>query len=229
MTFTLTSLNTPFGLAMFATRSFNGGSVAILLDEPNPFAALYAAKSQGVTHVIEAVSAQPVDRLLQTNDVLIPDHLVDITEQRQSTFFVNKGYGFIGQNPVWCPAIRAALINAANDVSSRVFTRGTLAVGEATTEPAVAREWQAHALAVAGAPTAYLAKELELCYAVVAVIGAAAGKLGNALVAATVKYLPEQRTCACATTMQSARERGLVGDDWREWIGDYNGDRTSQQ
>lgn len=218
MTFTITSLNTPYGLAMFATRSFAGGSVAILLDEPNPHGAIYAAKSQGVTHIIEAVSVQPVDRLLETNDILIPDHLVDLTEGRQSTFFVNKGYGFIGQNPVWCPTIREALLNGANDVSQRVFSRGTLAVGESTTSLETAREWQAHALAVTSAPTAYLAKELELCYAVVALCGTAAGKLGNALIAATIKHLPEQRTCACTTTMQPTRERGLIGDDWREWL-----------
>ena len=79
-----------------------------------------------------------------------------------------------------------------------------------------------------GAPTAFLAKELELCYAVVAIVGTAAGPLGNALIAATSKHIPEQRTCACATTMQPARERGLVGDDWRGWIGETNGSYTEK-
>ncbi len=228
MSFTITSLNTPFGLAMFASRSFPGGGVAVLLDEPNPHAALYAAKKQGITHIIEALSAQPVDHLLQDGDVLVPDGLVDLTQGRSSTFFAERGYGFIGQNPVWCPDTRAALLTAANTVSERVYARGTLAVGEATTELAAAREWQVHALATAGAPTAYLAKELELCYAVVVIVGPAASSLGNALIAATVKYLPEQRTCACPTMMQPARERGLVGADWREWIGEHHGSESPQ-
>lgn len=220
MGFTITSSNTPFGLAMFATRSFAGGTVAVLLDEPNPHAALYAAKSQNITHIIEAISVQAVDGLLNEGDVLIPDDLVDLTQNRRSTFFVNRGYGFIGQNPVWCPDTRTALLAAANETTVRVFARGTLAVGEPTTTVAEAQEWGAHALATAGAPTAFLAKELELCYAVVGVVGSAAGPLGNALVAATLKHLPNERTCACSTTMQGARERGLVGDDWRGWIGD---------
>lgn len=228
MSFTITSLNTPFGIAMFASRSFPGGAVAVLLDEPNPHAALYAAKKQGITHIIEALSAQPVDRLLAAGDVLVPDGLVDLTQGRSSTFFAERGYGFIGQSPVWCPDTRAALLTGANSVSQRVFARGTLAVGEETTELAAAHEWHAQALATAGAPTAYLAKELELCYAVVVIVGTAASSLGNALIAATVKYLPEQRTCACPTMMQPARERGLVDDDWRGWIGEHNGSHSTQ-
>lgn len=222
MSFTITSLSTPFGIAMFATRLHAGGAVAVLLDEPNPHAALYAAKKQGITHVIEAVSAQPVDRLLQVNDILVPDGLVDLTQGRASTFFAQRGYGFISQSPVWCPDTRAALLAGAHTVSQRVFTRGTLAVGEEATDGTIAREWGAQALGTAGAPTAYLAKELELCYAVVVLIGTAASALGNALIAATIKHLPAQRTCACATMMQPTRERGLVGDDWRGWIGEQN-------
>ena len=223
MSFTLTSLNTPFGLAMFATRSYAGGTLAVLLDEPNPHAALYAAKSQGVTRVIEAISVRAVDPLLAEGDILIPDGLVDLTQGRRSTFFAQRGYGFIGQEPVWCPETRAALLASAQQTGARVFSRGTLAVGEADTTTDQAAEWGAQALGVAGAPTAFLAKELELCYAVVAIVGTAAGPLGNALIAATSKHIPEQRTCACATTMQPARERGLVGDDWRGWIGETNG------
>ena len=134
MTFTITSLNTPFGIAMFASRSFPGGAVAVLLDEPNPHAALYAAKKQGITHIVEALSAQPVDRLLQAGDVVVPDGLVDLTQGRSSTFFAQRGYGFIGQHPVWCPETRAALLAGAHTVSERVFGRGTLAVGEETTD-----------------------------------------------------------------------------------------------
>ncbi|ABX03780.1 MAG TPA: hypothetical protein DEF47_03925 [Herpetosiphon sp.] len=220
MSFTITSLNTPFGLAMFATKSSAGGSLAILLDEPNPHAAIYAAKSQGVTWIIEAVSMLPCDGLLQPDDILIPDQLVDLTQQRSSTFFRNRGYGFIGQNSVWCPDLRASLLTAAQSISQRVFSRGTLAVGEADTTLEAAQTWQAHGLSRSAAPAAYLAKELELCYAVVGIVGTAASKLGNTLIASVAQHLPTAPTCACRQTMQSARDRGLVGDDWRTWIGE---------
>ncbi|XSG73028.1 hypothetical protein ACP8Y2_12615 [Herpetosiphon llansteffanensis] len=220
MTFTITSLNTPFGLAMFATKNSPNGTVAILLDELNPHAALYAAKTQGVRWIIEAVSMLPCDGLLQLDDIVIPDQLVDLTEQRASTFFRNRGYGFVGQHPVWCPDLRSSLLTAAQSVSQRVFSRGTLAVGEAETTLEAAQSWQAHGLSQSAAPAAYLAKELELCYAVVGIVGTAASTLGNTLIAAVAQHLPSSASCNCRQTMQSARDRGLIGDDWRTWIGE---------
>lgn len=223
MTFTITSLDTPYGFAMFASRPIACGTLAVLLDEPNPHAALYAAKKNGVTHVVEAITVQPLDRLLQPDDVVIPDHLLDRTQGRRSTYFVNRGYGFIGQQPVWCPVLRKALIAGAQEINPRTFTRGTLAVIDQHTDVEQAPHWNAHVAATAGAPTAFLAKELELCYAVVALLGAAASDMGNNIVAAFQHYLPAERDCACGTTMQATRTRGLIGDDWQTWIEDSYG------
>jgi hypothetical protein len=61
---------------------------------------------------------------------------------------------------------------------------------------------------LAGALPAFFAKELEVCYAGVAIVGTAAGPLGNALIAATSKHLPQQCTCAGATTMQPQARPG---------------------
>ncbi|HEY1014665.1 MAG TPA: hypothetical protein VGE07_18285 [Herpetosiphonaceae bacterium] len=221
MTFTITSQNTPFGFAMFASRPHPSGTIAVLLDEPNPRAALYAAKKSGVTRVIEAVTAASVDRLLESGDVLIPDQLADLTQGRPSTFFANRGYGFIAQHDVWCPATREALLAGAREINQRAFGRGTLAVVDEGADLSAAPGWGAHAAAVTGAPAAYLAKELELCYAVVVIVGAAASEQGNAIIAAMLKHLPPERACACGQTMAAARERGLVGEDWQTWIGDH--------
>ena len=30
--------------------------------------------------------------------------------------------------------------------------------------------------------------------------------------------LPEERSCVCATAMRGTRQRGLVGDNWQEWL-----------
>ena len=212
MTWTLTSLNTPFGLAMFATREHSGGTVAVLLDEPDPFAAIYAAKSQGVTRVIEAVSIEPIDRLLQPGDILVPDQLVDLTQQRQATFFTQRGYGFLGQHPVWCEPTRMALIASGESLTQRVFKRGVLAVGETTTTPDAAAAWGAHGLALTGVPATFLAKELELCYAVVGIVGGAASVRGNALIAALQPFLPTERFL-CVWCNNADRPRTRFG--WR--------------
>ena len=170
---------------------------------------------------------QSVSAIMEPGDIFVPDGLVDLTSGRESTFFAERGYGFIGQDPVWCPDLRAALINAGRSITERTFARGVLAVGEEATEPAEAVGWQAQGLARTGTPATYLAKELELCYAVVGIVGGAASERGNALIAALGKHLPQERTCACATSMQGVRDRGLIGDDWRTWIGDRNGSNPS--
>ena len=90
------------------------------------------------------------------------------------------------------------------------------ALGAASTTPSMPSS---------GAPTAFLAKELELCYAVVAIVGTAAGPLGNALIAAISNTYQNN---APATIMQPARERGLASEDWRGWIGEINGSYTKK-
>jgi 5'-methylthioadenosine phosphorylase len=226
---------TPFGLIALNLVEHASGRVALLLDEPEPRAALYAAKLAGATRVVEVLTTTAVDRLLRPGDRLVPDDLVDLTSGQLQTFFVNKGYGFMGQRPVFCPELRGALLDGLRALpEGRSFARGVLAVVNAP-EPLYprvapgqleeARAWGAHVLGWHGAPAAYLAKELELCYAVVCsnMWLDPAGRpvyrpRGQELLEAALSLLPASRACACKDAMQPTRQRGLIGDDWKTWI-----------
>ncbi|GIV97420.1 MAG: 5'-methylthioadenosine phosphorylase [Herpetosiphonaceae bacterium] len=212
-----TQHTTPYGTASLILIEHTSGQVALLCDEDQPHAAIYAAKALGATRVIEVVSARPLDRLLDRGDIVLPDDLVDLTCGRRSTFFVGKGYGFIPQRPVFCPEVRSALLAGVRAGGGRSFARGTLAVVEDWGQSQAAREWGAHILASTVAPAAYLAKELELCYAPLCIVEEEE-ELPAALLSAAIEHLPPARLCSCQSAMQPARQRGLVGDDWRLWM-----------
>lgn len=206
---------TPFGTVELLIVEANGQRVALLKDESEPRAALYAAKDHDITRVIEVVAAQPNDRLLVDPAVLVPHDTIDLTVGRSATFFTDKGYGFLSQQQVFCPELRAAAIAALADAPAHSFTRGTLAVMDDSAQPYDPR-WSASMRAQSGVPAAYLAKELELCYTVLGIVG----KIDNveSLMSRITAHLPLDRACSCGTTMQTIRERGLIGDDWRTWI-----------
>ncbi|HEY0738814.1 MAG TPA: hypothetical protein VGD69_28100 [Herpetosiphonaceae bacterium] len=215
MNVTTQSCATPFGAIELRMIEAGAQRAALLHDETNPHAAIYAAKTLGLSRVIELVSAVALDRLLQTGALVVPHDLVDLTVGRGSTFFVGKGYGFLGQQHVFCPELRRAAQQALEPRPLRSFARGTLAVVD-DIQAAIDPRWNAQLMARQGAPAAYLDKELELCYLPLGLLGHH-GDL-TPLIGELLAKLPLDRSCPCATAMQATRERGLIGDDWRSWL-----------
>lgn len=206
---------TPFGTSDLRVLAAGKQRAALLHDEANPHAAIYAAKSLGLSRVIELVSAIALDRLLSPGAVVVPHDLIDLTVGRGSTFFVGKGYGFLGQQQVFCPELRRAAQQTLEASPLRSFARGTLAIVD---EPhtMIDPRWNAQLMAQQAAPAAYLAKELELCYLPLGLLGQHDDL--TSLVGNLTATLPADRACSCATAMQFTRERGLIGADWRSWL-----------
>jgi 5'-methylthioadenosine phosphorylase len=206
---------TPYGSIDLAVIEVGSRRIALLHDQSAFHAAIYAAKTLGVSRVIELVSAVALDRLLDTAAVVVPHDLIDLTVGRAATFFVGKGYGFLGQQHVFCPELRRTALHTFEAGTQRSFARGTLAVVD-DLDVAIDGRWNAQLMARHGAPTAYLAKELEMCYLPLCIVGNCHNL--TPLIDQLIAALPETRDCACATAMQATRERGLIGDDWRAWI-----------
>ncbi|HEX6291041.1 MAG TPA: hypothetical protein VFZ66_17780 [Herpetosiphonaceae bacterium] len=206
---------TPFGEIDLRVIEAGSQQAALLRDEPAAHAAIYAAKTLGITRAIELLSAVALDRLLSTAAIVVPHDLVDLTVARVATFFVGKGYGFLGQQHVFCPELRRSALHTLESSGLRSFARGTLAVADHP-QAQIDWRWGAQLMAQHGAPAAYLAKELEICYLPLCVIGHREDL--TPLLGALIANLPESRACPCASAMQPSRERGLVGDDWRAWM-----------
>jgi len=188
----------------------------------DPRALIYAAKAAGATAVLAAARVEAVSPLLEPGDLVVPADVIDLTRLLPPTFFVGKGYGFIRLNPPFCPELSAALYAAAREKTPRVF-RGAVYVGvdgsrEATdAERRMYRTWGGDVAGAGLVPEAFLARELELCYAGLAVVGEAQVDLLTVLARAAGMVL-RRRECGCGLAMAGARNQGLIGDNWREWL-----------
>ncbi len=205
---------TPYG------RVIQRGQVLIRSAEVEARALIYAAKAAGAVRLLAGDRVDAVSPLLEDGDLVIPSDTIDQTRLRPFTFFVGKGYGFIKLDPPFCPHLMSAVHEAAVSATPRAFRRATYVGTDGPREltPAERRMYRAWGADVAGTgllPEAYLARELELCYAAVTVVGS--GEVWPVLEATAARVEGAERTCACGQTMAFARSQGLVGEDWRTW------------
>jgi len=220
---------------------------------------IYAAKSLGVTRIVAWTGPGAISRKVRPGDLVLPDDLLDFTRNRPSTFYEGKGIGFIRQFPVFCETLRDALRSAAKrreegrEAGKRIHFGGTYACTEG---PRLETPAEIRFLARAGAdlvgmtlcPEAFLARELEICYAPVAYVtntaegvrkmpyrrgalfegmlppgeAAAVEAAKNAIpaiaIAAARAIAGEERDCPCAVSMERYRKRGVIGPDFRGWV-----------
>jgi 5'-methylthioadenosine phosphorylase len=131
---------------------------------------VYAARELGARRVISWNGAGSINRFLQPGDYVILDDYIDLTKNRTYTFYTGKGYGFIRQNPAFCPELRQALFNSASKLEPRTFDVGVYACTEGprletTTEIRLYGQMGADVVGMTIIPDVYLVKELEMCYA----------------------------------------------------------------
>lgn len=229
---------------------------------------IYAAKSLGVTRIVAWTGPGAISRKYRPGDLVLPDDLLDVTRNRPSTFYEGKGIGFLRQFPVFCETLRSALLRAVKRsyAGRGVLLRarigrygGSLHFGgtyACTEGPRLETPAEIRFLARAGAdlvgmtlcPEAFLARELEICYAPVAYVtnyaegvrkmpyrrgalfegmlppgeAAAVEAAKNAIpwiaIAAARAIAGEERDCPCAVSMERYRKRGVIGPDFRAWV-----------
>ncbi len=136
----------------------------------NHRAILYALKDLGVRHVVGWSAAGAVSHSLNVGDLVIPTDLIDRTTRRANTCFEQTGLGVLRQFPVFCPALGEAMALGLADRGVPVREKATLVVteGPRLETPAEIRLHAAGGAELVGhsfAPEAFLAKELQLCFA----------------------------------------------------------------
>jgi 5'-methylthioadenosine phosphorylase len=95
---------------------------------------------------------------------------MDETRSRKGTFFENQGLGFIRQNPVFCPQLRATILETLTRLGAPEADGGVYVCTEG---PRLETAAEIRKLALLGAdlvgmtlcPEVFLARELEMCYA----------------------------------------------------------------
>lgn len=179
-------LDTPFGPPSDAIRigTLAGQRVAFLarhgrghvhLPSEVPYRAnIYALKVLGVQEVISVSACGSLKEALAPGHVVVPDQLVDWTrDNRGRTFFGNGLVAHVSAADPFCPRLSALLADAVAEVGGTVHRGGTFITTEGPrfatrAESALYRSWGYDIIGMTTAPEAFLAREAEMCYAVMA-------------------------------------------------------------
>ena len=145
-----------------------------LLPGEIPFRAnVYALKALGVEWVVSVSAVGSLREEIRPLDFVVPDQLIDRTWGRDSTFF---GKGVVAHVPFgdpFCPDLSSMLATAAGQADATVHRGGTCVVIEGPAfstraESHLYRSWGASVVGMTALPEAKLAREAELCYAMLA-------------------------------------------------------------
>jgi 5'-methylthioadenosine phosphorylase len=139
-----------------------------------PFAAnIFALKKLGVRTVIGSGAVGSLREEIAPGDLVIVDQFIDKTFRRTNSFF--GGFGAVHcemAEPV-CGRLRKTLLDAAKDIDIKTHPTGTYICMEGPqfstrAESLMHRVWGGDLIGMTAMPEAKLAREAQICYAMVA-------------------------------------------------------------
>ena len=162
-------LGDEFGNSYFMSRHGEKG-YSITAPYVNYRANIYALKDIGVKRIISWSGPGTINKEFKIGQYVIVDDIIDETRTRKSTFYENKGVGFIRQNPVFCPTLRGLIKGSLTSLSNTYAEKGTYVCTEG---PRLETPAEIRKFAICGGdlvgmtlcPEVFLARELEICYA----------------------------------------------------------------
>ena len=191
---------------------------------------IYALKSLGVEHIIAVCSAGSFKKEIEPGHLLIPDQIIDRTRRRVNSFF---GDGIVAHIPFadpFCPELSRLLYKSAQDVGARVHMGGTYVCMEGPAfstraESKLYRSWGADIIGMTALPEAKLAREAEICYAIIGCVTDYDSWLERnepvtinvildimrknidttkKIIKLAASQIPDKRDCECATALATA-------------------------
>ncbi len=139
-----------------------------------PFAAnIFALKKLGVHTVISSGAVGSLREEIAPGDLVVVDQLIDKTFKRQNSFFGGYAAVHCEMGQPTCARLRKAIIDTADDVSVKVHPQGTYVCMEGPqfstrAESLMHRNWGGDLIGMTAMPEAKLAREAQMCYALIA-------------------------------------------------------------
>lgn len=182
---TTVEVETPFGSpsAPILTGTLAGKRVLFLArhgighrispSEVNYRANIYALKKLGARRVISVSACGSLREEYAPGQIVVPDGLFDFTRGRMRSFFGEGLVVHAGVADPFCGGLSAQLFAAVRSTGAAVHSGGTMITIEGPrfstkTESNIYRQWGLSLIGMTTAPEAFLAREAELCYAVMA-------------------------------------------------------------
>jgi 5'-methylthioadenosine phosphorylase len=235
-------LSTPFGAPSgpVVLGSLEGRLVAFLArhgeghrlnpSEVNYRANVYALKAVGVERVVAVSACGTLRQEIEPGRFVVPDQLFDATRGRERTFFGEGAVVHLSAPDPFCPALSDRLASAAEEAGVPLRRGGTYLTIEGPrfstrAESQAYRNWGMSIIGMTTAPEAFLAREAELCYAVLAhvtdydvwhaeeqpvTVEIVVHRLrqntrhAEAAIRRLVRELPFPRTCSCPQALKDA-------------------------
>ena len=135
---------------------------------------IWALKQLGVTSIIASGAVGSLREQIEPGHLVLCDQVIDKTFRRPSTFFDEPGVvAHVEFADPFCPALRALLARAGEAVETKVHQEGTYVCMEGPqfstrAESEMHRQWGGDLIGMTCMPEAKLAREAEICYALVA-------------------------------------------------------------
>lgn len=131
---------------------------------------IYALKTLGVTHVLTASAVGSLAEQYRPGDAVIPDQLIDRTDQRRRSYFGDGAVAHVALADPFCGHTARTLAAASAQTPVETHTGGTLVVVEGPrfstrAESRMFQQWGGDIIGMTAMPEAQLAREAELCYA----------------------------------------------------------------
>jgi 5'-methylthioadenosine phosphorylase len=141
--------------------------------EINYRANIYALKSLGVERIISISAVGSLREDYAPGDIVIPDQLLDFTRSRISTFFEGGLVAHVGVADPFCQDLSQRVYRAVRATGAATHRGGAMITIQGPrfstkAESNVFRSWGMSLIGMTTAPEAFLAREAEICYAIMA-------------------------------------------------------------
>ena len=179
------SIDTPFGPPSdnYIIGTIEGVKVAFLArhgrghrimpHELNSRANIWGFKKLGVEYLIAVSACGSMKEEIRPGDIVIPDQLFDRTRRSPQTFFGDGLVVHVSVAEPFCPYLSDVLYEAVKETGARVHKGGTFIIIEGPRfstkgESRIFRQWGVDIIGMTAIPEAFLAREAEISYAIMA-------------------------------------------------------------
>jgi len=139
-----------------------------------PYAAnIFALKKIGVTSLIASAAVGSLQDHIRPKDLIIPDQFIDKTFRRQNSFFDELGAVHCEFSHPCCERLRTTITAASENINVTTHSKGTYVCMEGPqfstrAESLMHKSWGADLIGMTALPEAKLAREAQMCYALIA-------------------------------------------------------------
>lgn len=179
------TINTPYGKPSgpISIGELGGGRIAFLPRHGSehkipphkvPYKAnLAALKSVGVSHIIATCVVGSLRKEIEPGDLVIPDQFINLTWGRDDTFEIDKSFIHLPMANPYCEHLRSIIANELMGMKIQYRSSGTVVVIQGPRFSTIAEsrmfaQWGGDIVNMTQYPECYFAREIGICYGVIA-------------------------------------------------------------